>query len=302
MNISPLMIDLVGLELQPEEKELLQHPYVGSVILFSRNYATPEQVTHLTQQIRDAKKGPILIAVDQEGGRVQRFKAPLTLLPPASYFGEIYNDSPDKAVELALQTGYQMASELRNLGIDFSFAPVLDLNWGISEVIGTRAFHSNPEAVTLLAGAFIKGMARAGMPSVGKHFPGHGGVAADSHTDIPVDTRDWNTLWRYDIEPFKALILQGLDAIMPAHVIYPACDPHPAGFSHFWLKDILRERLGFKGIIYSDDLSMVGASGMGSFPSRAKAALAAGCDRLLICNHREGVIEVLDAFAELTVC
>lgn len=302
MKIAPLMIDLVGTELQPEERELLQHPYIGSVILFSRNYATPDQVTHLIQQIRDAKKAPILIAVDQEGGRVQRFKEPLTILPPASYFGELYEDSPEEAADLALHTGFQMASELRKLGVDFSFAPVLDLNWGISEVIGSRAFHAKPEVVAFLAGAFIKGMSRAGMPSVGKHFPGHGGVVADSHTDIPVDTRDWDTLWNYDIKPFRDLIPQGLDAIMPAHVIYSACDTRPAGFSTFWLKEILRDRLGFKGIIYSDDLSMMGASGMGSFASRANAALAAGCDRILICNHRDGVVEVLDELREVSFC
>lgn len=188
-----------------------------------------------------------------------------------------------------------MAVELRNLDVDFSFAPVLDLDWKVSEVIGNRAFHAKPEAVIFLAGAFIEGMARAGMPSVGKHFPGHGGVAADSHTDMPVDTRDWDTLWNYDIKPFRDLISQGLDAIMPAHVIYSACDPYPAGFSKFWLQNVLRNQLGFKGVIYSDDLSMAGASMIGNFTARAKAALDAGCDRILICNDRRGVVEVLDS-------
>ena len=294
MTIAPLMMDVAGLELLPEEQEMLQHPYVGGVILFTRNYATPLQVTHLIQTIRDAKKTPLLIAVDQEGGRVQRFKEPLTLLPPASDFGELYEQSPEFALKYTEETGYQMAFELRELGVDMSFAPVLDLDWQMSEVIGNRAFHADPAAVTVLAGAFVRGMLRAGMPAVGKHFPGHGWVKADSHTELPVDERDFETLWNADLKPFRELILQGLNALMPAHVIYSACDDRPAGFSEFWLQKVLRDKLAFKGVIYSDDLSMAGARVMGSVVDRAKAALVAGCDRILICNDPDSVVEVLD--------
>lgn len=294
VTTAPLMMDVVGLELLPEEQEMLQHPYVGGVILFTRNYAAPLQVTHLIKTIRDAKKTPLFIAVDQEGGRVQRFREPLAVLPPASYFGELYEQSPEFAVKYTEETGYQMAFELRELGVDISFAPVLDLDWQMSEVIGNRAFHADPVAVTLLAGAFMRGMLRAGMPAVGKHFPGHGWVKADSHTELPVDERDFETLWNSDLKPFRELVLQGLNAIMPAHVIYSACDARPAGFSEFWLQKVLRDKLAFKGVIYSDDLSMVGASVMGSVIDRAKAALVAGCDRILICNHPASVVKVLD--------
>jgi len=288
------MIDIAGIELLPEEREILQHPLVGGVILFTRNYEAPLQVAKLIKTIRQAKKTPILIAVDQEGGRVQRFKEPLTILPPASYFGELYERSIDLALTRAEKFGYKMAFELRTLGVDFSFAPVLDLDWQNSEVIGSRAFHRDPDVVALLAGAFMRGMVQAEMLTVGKHFPGHGWVKADSHTEIPVDTRDWKTLWNYDIRPFKSLIVYGLHAIMPAHVIYSACDSKPAGFSEFWLKKVLREKLGFKGIIYSDDLSMAGASAIGNMVDRVRSALIAGCDRVLICNQPESVVQVLD--------
>lgn len=294
MTIAPLMIDLEGCELTPEERELIEHPYVGSIILFTRNYENPRQVSALTQAIRQTKKKSILIAVDQEGGRVQRFRAPLTELPPAAYFGECYAKSPSMAMTQAEKTGQCMASELRALGVDISFAPVLDLDWQVSEVIGNRAFHADSHVVSQLAGAFMQGMMQAGMPAVGKHFPGHGWVAGDSHTQLPVDDRPFETLWQHDIKPFATLMAKGLAAVMPAHVVYSACDSQPAGFSAFWLQQVLRNQLGFKGIIYSDDLSMAGAEIAGSFLDRAKAALTAGCDRLLICNHRAGVIEVLD--------
>jgi beta-N-acetylhexosaminidase len=295
MAIANLMIDVDGLMLQAEEKEILQHPYIDGIILFTRNYESPKQVRELITSIRKCKKTPLSIAVDQEGGRVQRFKDPLTTLPPASYFGELYSESPELAQIKAEEIGYQMAAELRELGVDFSFAPVLDLDWKNSTIIGNRAFHSDPEIVSYLAGAFVRGMSRANMPSVGKHFPGHGWVKADSHHEIPIDTRDWETLWNYDLKPFKTLISQGLDAIMPAHVIYSECDPHPAGFSKFWLQKILRQKLNFEGTIYSDDLSMVGASVVGDIIERVKTALTAGCDKLLICNDRSSVIKVLDA-------
>lgn len=289
-----LMMDLAGLELQAVEKEMLQHPLVDGIILFTRNYEEPSQVRALTAAIRRCKKTPIVIAVDQEGGRVQRFKSPLTCLPPAAHFGEIYETTPELAVLQAKETGFLMASELRALGVDLSFAPVLDLNWGESQVIGDRAFHRDPVIVAILAGAFIQGMSQAGMSSVGKHFPGHGWVKADSHIDLPVDTRDWETLWNYDLKPFKSLMAQGLDAVMPAHVVYSQCDSQPAGFSRFWLQEILREKLNFKGLIYSDDLSMVGASKMGDFIDRAQAAFSAGCDKVLVCNNPKAVVQILD--------
>jgi beta-N-acetylhexosaminidase len=294
-----LMMDVAGLALQPVEKEMLQHPLVDGVILFTRNYEEPDQVRALTTAIRRCKKTPIVIAVDQEGGRVQRFKAPLTRLPPVAHFGEIYDTTPELAVIQAQETGFLMASELRALGVDLSFAPVLDLNWGESQVIGDRAFHRDPAIVTILAGAFIQGMAQASMSSVGKHFPGHGWVKADSHVDLPVDTRDWETLWNYDLQPFRSLVAQGLDAVMPAHVVYAQCDSKPAGFSRFWLKEVLREKLNFKGLIYSDDLSMAGASKMGDFIDRAQAAFSAGCDKILVCNNPKGVVQILDGFRVL---
>lgn len=289
-----LIIDIDRCTLQAEEKEIIKHPYVGGVILFTRNYETPAQISALIHDIRRCKKKPLLIAVDQEGGRVQRFKQPLTTLPPARYFGETYAKSPELALSNAETIGHQMALELRELGVDFSFAPVLDLDWQKSEVIGNRAFHADPLIVSHLAGAFMRGMSRANMLAVGKHFPGHGWVTADSHTDIPIDTRNWETIWNHDVQPFKALIAQGLNAIMPAHVIYSECDKHPAGFSTFWLQKILREKLNFKGTIYSDDLSMKGASVISNIVDRVKTAFIAGCNKILICNDRPSVIQVLD--------
>ena len=233
-------------------------------------------------------------AVDHEGGRVQRFRDGFTSLPAAAHFGQVYEQDPNQARHLAEIAGWLMAVELRAVGIDFSFAPVLDVDHGVSEVIGDRAFHSDPAVVTELARAYIKGMHEAGMAATGKHFPGHGCVAADSHTDIPVDEREYNDIYAHDILPFKRLVHQGLAAIMPAHVIYESLDPLPACFSSFWLKTILRERLGFDGLIVSDDLTMAGAAAMGSYVERAQAALEAGCDVLSVCNNREGLLSILD--------
>lgn len=281
----PVMLDLEGTTLLPEEREKLTHPNSGAVILFARNYQSPEQVTALIQEIRQFRP-EILLAVDQEGGRVQRFQQGFTRLPPASF----YQDHP----ELAKSAGWLMAAELLAVGVDFSFAPVLDVDCGVSEIIGDRAFSRDCQQAAKLAGLFMQGMHRAGMAATGKHFPGHGAVAADSHLTLPVDERDLETIIDKDLHPFKALIEQGLDAVMPAHVVYPAVDTMPAGFSRIWLQRILRQRLGFDGVIFSDDLSMEGASQAGGFTDRADAALTAGCDMVLVCNNPRVAEEVLD--------
>lgn len=286
------MLDLSGTELTPAEADLLASPYVGGVILFSRNFVSVEQLQALVAAIR-AVRADIILAVDQEGGRVQRFKAGFTRLPPIRLLGRFYDDDPAFAVQQAHEWGWLMAAEMRAVDIDLSFAPVLDLDFGRSQVIGNRAFHADPAVVSALAGAYIDGMAEAGMAATGKHFPGHGWVVADSHVDIPVDDRVETEILNNDMMPFKVLAKQ-LKGIMPAHVIYPHFDENPAGFSHFWLQQMLREKLGFEGVIFSDDLAMEGASVVGGYTQRAAAALKAGCDMVLVCNHRPGALEVLD--------
>lgn len=283
--IGPVMIDVESLTLTQAEKEKINHPNTGAVILFSRNYNTPEQITILIKSIRDARDGDILIAVDQEGGRVQRFQTGFTRLPPASIFAH--------HPELAESAGWLMATELLAVGIDFSFAPVLDIDCGVSEIIGNRSFSQDPQLATQLASKFRKGMKSAGMAATGKHFPGHGAVALDSHLTLPVDNRDLNTIRNKDFLPFKQLIAEGLEAIMPAHVVYPQIDALPAGFSTQWIHDILRTELNFDGTIFSDDLSMEGAASMGDFSQRAKLAMQAGCDMVLVCNNPTAAEEVL---------
>ena len=295
MSLGPVMLDLEGVDITPEEREILSHPLVGGVILFTRNFASVEQLEALVQSLHEVRSPRLLIAVDHEGGRVQRFRDGFTALPTAAHFGKVHDQDPQLARHLAEVAGWLMAVELRAVGIDFSFAPVLDVDHGVSEVIGDRAFHQDPGVVTELARSYIKGMHEAGMAATGKHFPGHGGVEADSHTAIPVDEREYNDIYAHDILPFKRLAHQGLAAVMPAHVIYPKVDKLPAGFSSYWLKEVLRKRLGFQGVIFSDDLDMQGASVIGeSYTERASAALAAGCDMVLVCNNRAGALEVLD--------
>ncbi|PKM12176.1 MAG: beta-N-acetylhexosaminidase [Gammaproteobacteria bacterium HGW-Gammaproteobacteria-3] len=281
------MIDVEGLALTRREQEAINHPNTGAVILFARNYENPEQVAALIQSIRTARQGPILIAVDQEGGRVQRFRQGFTQLPPVACFA----DNP----EWAEPAGWLMAAELLATGVDFSFAPVLDIDCGISEIIGNRSFSHDSARATQLAGNFCKGMRSAGMAATGKHFPGHGAVAADSHLALPVDERDLASIQAKDLLPFKQLIDEGLEAIMPAHVLYPNIDSQPAGFSEFWIQKILREQLNFNGAVFSDDLSMAGAAFAGDFPARAKLAQAAGCDMILVCNDPDAAGQVLDA-------
>lgn len=285
--MGPVMLDVEGLTLAGHEKEKINHPNTGAVILFSRNYENPQQITELINHIRAARQGDILIAVDQEGGRVQRFKNGFTRLPPASY----YADSPD----LTEAAGWLMAIELLSVGVDFSFAPVLDIDCGISQIIGDRSFSTDPALATKLAGLFRKGMNAAGMAATGKHFPGHGAVALDSHLTLPIDNRDLDTIRAKDFLPFKQLINEGLEGIMPAHVLYPNIDPNPAGFSSFWIQEILRKELNFIGTVFSDDLSMAGAAFAGDFTERAKLAQQAGCDMLLVCNNPLGAEQVLES-------
>ncbi|MBF0471505.1 MAG: beta-N-acetylhexosaminidase [Gammaproteobacteria bacterium] len=293
MSLGPVMFDVAGLALQPEEREQLQHPLTGGVILFSRNFDSLPQLEALVREIHSCKKSHLLVAVDHEGGRVQRFREGFTRLPPLAKIGEIYDRDRRRGRDLAHQLGWLMASELRAVGVDFSFAPVLDLDYGVSEVIGDRAYHAKPGAVSDLALQQIAGMKSAGMAAIGKHFPGHGAVAADSHSAVALDQRSLEDIRQADLIPFRRTIDNGLDGVMPAHVIYPKVDPHPAGFSPFWLQQILRNELRFQGVIFSDDLTMEGASGAGDLVARAEAALGAGCDVALLCNQPAAVAELL---------
>ncbi len=294
MSLGPVMLDLAGLEIGPEEREMLVHPLVGGVILFSRNYESPEQLQRLVAEIHALRDPRLLVSVDHEGGRVQRFRHGFTALPPARLYGRIYDRDRKRGRRLAELGGWLMASELRAVGVDFSFAPVLDLDRGVSEVIGDRAFHAQPDKVGDLAQAYVSGMRRAGMPATGKHFPGHGAVAPDSHVDLPVDGRAFADIEAEDLRPFERLIRAGMAAVMPAHVVYAAVDARPACFSARWLKEVLRGRLGFQGVIFSDDLSMQGARVMGDIVARGEAALAAGCDMVLVCNHPQDAARLLD--------
>ncbi|HDR1288068.1 TPA: beta-N-acetylhexosaminidase [Pasteurella multocida] len=291
--MSTLLIDLQGQELSQEEVELLSHPLVAGLILFTRNFHDRAQMQALIQSIRQRVKKPLLITVDQEGGRVQRFREGFTQLPAMQAFACLIDD-PVQQTNMAQQAGWQMAAEMTALGIDLSFAPVLDLGHQC-QAIGDRSFHSQAEMTLNLASAFIDGMHQVGMAATGKHFPGHGHVIADSHLETPYDERPKQQIFAQDIQPFQQLIQQNmLDAIMPAHVIYSQCDPQPASGSAYWLKQILRQKLGFNGTIFSDDLGMKGAGFMGNFVQRCEQSLQAGCDLLLLCNEREGVIQVLD--------
>ena len=294
MRLGPVMLDLAGLELTAEEKERCRHPSVGGVILFARNFQSPRQLLALTTEIRALREPELLICVDHEGGRVQRFQEGFTRIPTMRSLGEGWEKDPLQARALAEAMGYVIAMELRTHGVDFSFAPVLDVDFGSSSVIGDRAFSDEPGVIAALAGSFVAGLTAGGAASVGKHFPGHGYVKADSHVAVPVDERSLDEIEAKDLQPYRGLIKQGLCGIMPAHVIYPKVDNRPAGFSPMWLKEVLRRRMGFDGMIFSDDLSMEGASVAGGVMQRAEAARDAGCDMILVCNAPQAVSEVLD--------
>ncbi len=293
LPLGPVMIDVAGTELTDDDRARLLHPACGGVILFARNYASRQQLAQLCAQVRALRSPALPIGVDHEGGRVQRFRDGFLPLPPMRLLGQCWDHDAAAARRSAEQVGFALAADLRVCGVDFSFTPVLDLDFGRSGVIGDRAFHGNPHAVGELAAALIHGMARAGMASVGKHFPGHGYAQADSHTDVPVDERGFAAIDRDDLHPYRYLAQRGLTAVMPAHVIYPAVDAAPAGFSRRWLVDVLRARIGFDGAVLSDDLAMEGASVAGDAPARARAALAAGCDMVLVCNRPDLADQVL---------
>jgi len=287
--LGPLMLDIVGKALTDLDRSRMRDPRVGGVILFTRNYDSPEQLQALCEEIHALRSPPLLIGVDHEGGRVQRFRAGFSPLPPMRELGQLWDSNPRAATESAHAIGRLLAGELRACGVDLSFTPVLDLDWGPSGVIGNRAFHRDPKAVVELAGALIAGLAEAGMACCGKHFPGHGWVAADSHVAIPVDERTLDEM-APDLEPYRRLKLGG---VMPAHVIYPTVDFRPAGFSPVWIAKLRRE-FGFDGVIFSDDLSMEGASVAGGIVERVEAAANAGVDMLLVCNAPDKVGEVLE--------
>lgn len=294
--IGALMLDIAGTTLTQEDIELLSAAQVGGVILFARNIESPQQVRALTDHMRQVRPD-LLIAVDQEGGRVQRLKNGFTLLPAMGRFGDLYQTDPTQALSLAEDCGWLMATEVLAVGIDFSFAPVLDIN-AISDVIGDRAFAHNTQDIIPLARAFLTGMKRAGMASTGKHFPGHGSVKADSHVAAAVDSRSFAEIEQQDMQSFVQLQDQ-LDALMPAHVIYDQVDPHPAGFSEFWIQTVLRQQLNFDGVLFSDDLSMQAACVAGGADARIQAALTAGCDMGLVCNDRASACIALAGMTDL---
>ncbi|NNN23997.1 MULTISPECIES: beta-N-acetylhexosaminidase [Pseudomonas] len=289
-----LMLDIGGTWLTAEDRQILRHPEVGGLIIFARNIESPPQVRELMAAIR-AVRPDLLLAVDQEGGRVQRLRQGFLRLPAMRAIADNAN-----AERLAEQCGWLMATEVLAVGLDLSFAPVLDLDHQRNAVVGSRAFEGNPERAVALAGAFIRGMRAAGMASTGKHFPGHGWAEVDSHVGIPEDERTLQQIRAVDLVPFQRLSGE-LDALMPAHVIYPQVDPNPAGFSRRWLQDILRGELGFDGVIFSDDLSMAGAHVVGDAANRIEAALSAGCDMGLVCNDRASAELALSALQRLKV-
>jgi len=293
LALGPLMLDVAGTELTADDRRRLLHPLVGGVILFTRNYVDPGQLMRLTDDVHALRNPPLLVAVDHEGGRVQRFREGFTAIPPMRELGRVWDTNPQQARHLASEAAFVLAAELRAHGVDLTFAPVLDVDHGNSSVIGDRALHSEPRAVAELACSLLQGFKQAGMTGVGKHFPGHGHVRGDSHHEVPIDKRDFEEIEAADLTPFRRIIDAGLGGIMPAHVIYPGVDSRPAGFSPVWLKQILRGKLGFGGVVFSDDLGMEGASVAGGMVDRANAALAAGCDMALLCNDPTGADELL---------
>jgi len=296
--LGPAVFDPSGPALTDDDRRRLRHPAAGGVILFSHNYENPEQLLALTAEIRALRDPELPICVDHEGGRVQRFTPGFTPLPPMRRLGVLWDRDRECALRAAGAVGSVIAAELGAHGVDFSFTPVLDLDYGASAVIGHRALHYDPNAVGALAAALVEGLAAGGMAAVGKHFPGHGFAEADSHVAVPTDPRPVKELAKKDLLPYRAAIKAGLAGVMPAHVIYPAADAEPAGYSRYWLQEVLRGQLGFEGLIFSDDLAMEGASTAGGVPARARAALAAGCDMVLLCQNPAAQDELLDALGD----
>ena len=290
---------MVGTQLGDEDRERLRHPAAGAVILFARNYENPEQLRLLVEEMQKLRDPELLVCVDHEGGRVQRFREGFTAIRPMRELGRLWDRDHEAATQAARSTAFIIAAEIGAHGIDFSFAPVLDLDYGASSVIGDRALHFDPNAVGALAGAIVQGFADAGMAAVGKHFPGHGFAGSDTHVDVARDERPFPEIFRKDLAPYRAAMKAGLAGVMPAHVVFPQCDAEPAGYSKYWLQEVLRGKLGFDGLIFSDDLSMAGASTVGGPPERARAALAAGCDMVLLCNDPEGQNKLLESLGDM---
>ena len=298
----PLMVDIAGHRLTSEEKKRLKHPLVGGVILFTRNFETRAQLTELAQAIHQLRTPRLLIAVDHEGGRVQRFRSDgFTVLPAMRSLGERWMQDPLLAMRMATDVGYVLGAELRACDVDLSFTPVLDLDYGVSAVIGNRSFHRDPRVVAMLARALSQGLALADMASCGKHFPGHGAVSADSHHAIPRDPRSLTRILQEDAAPYQWLGDQVIASVMPAHVIYSKVDTAPAGFSKKWIQDILRTKLRYDGVVFSDDLTMQGASVAGDILARAEAALSAGCDMALVCNRPDLADDLLTRLSHQAV-
>jgi beta-N-acetylhexosaminidase len=297
--LGPVVLDPAGPGLTEEDRRRLAHPAAGGVILFAHNFESPEQLQALTAEIARLREPRLLVCVDHEGGRVQRFTQGFTALPAMRRLGTLWDRDRDAALAAARAAGYVAAAELAAHGVDFPFAPVLDLDYGSSSVIGDRALHFDPNAVGTLGAALVKGLAAGGVAAVAKHFPGHGFAALDSHVAVPRDERTVAEIVKKDVAPYRRAIGAGLAGVMPAHVVFAQADREPAGYSKFWLQKILRGRLGFDGLVFSDDLSMEGASTAGGIPERARAALAAGCDMVLLCKDPEGQERLLESLASL---
>ncbi len=301
LPLGPAVIDVEGKALGDADRERLRHPAAGAVILFARNYETPEQLKSLTDEIEALREPALPVCVDHEGGRVQRFREGFSAIPPMRELGRLWDRDRPLGRETARAAAYIIGAELAAHGVDFSFAPVLDLDYGASSVIGDRALHFDPTAVGALGACIVQGFAEAGMGAVGKHFPGHGYAEADSHVAVPTDGRRFAEIARKDLVPFRMAIQAGLAGVMPAHVIYTEVDREPAGYSKYWLQEVLRTKLGFAGLVFSDDLSMEGASTAGGAPERARAALEAGCDMVLLCNDPAGQDLLLESLKEVAL-
>ncbi len=295
MALGPVIVDVAGHSLTPEDRQLLGEPLVGGIILFTRNFASIAQLKTLVEEIRSVR-AELLVCVDQEGGRVQRFRDGFTVIPPMADIGAVYAKNPQHGLRVAQACGWLMAAELRACGVDLSFAPVLDLDDARCAVIANRSFSIDPAIASVLSEAFVDGMHEANMCATGKHFPGHGAVSGDSHFETPVDARALEAILAEDVQPYRHLSERGkLDAVMPAHVVYSAVDKNPAGFSVLWLQEILKKQLRFEGVIFSDDLTMEGAGVIADMGERARVALSAGCTALLVCNQRPAQLAVVAA-------